>query len=74
MPFREACKKEVTFNSTVVTKASTTPTPLEVVCEIKILGPHFNVPVDAICPDTDLHGKRLVKGMSKAFYGLQRGK
>ena len=46
-------KKKCPFQQSFTTKGSGAPPPLVVPWAIKILGPYFNVAVDALGPETD---------------------
>ena len=46
-------KKNVPFSSLLLLRGPATPPPLVVPWAIKILGPYFNVAVDALGPETD---------------------
>ena len=58
-------KKNVPFSSLLLLRGPATPPPLVVPWAIKILGPYFNVAVDALGPETDFTLEKKTEKMKE---------
>ena len=61
----EIQKKNVPFSSLLLLRGPATPPPLVVPWAIKILGPYFNVAVDALGPETDFTLEKKTEKMKE---------